>query len=159
MRTFRAMNNRGQFLKGAGTTILVVLAMTYALYGFAIMGFASVWWTVLFFTVIFACTLAAPRAFRLMKEGLSGLDDAGPGRQSLRAGRGTGSAPNVPPPGEKSAELRVLEAIEGKGKLTPAQAAIQTGLSVVETDRLLSGLAQKGHLEVHAEGGKLFYGL
>jgi hypothetical protein len=150
---------KGRFIKGAGATVLVVLAVTYALYGFAVMGFATVWSTVLFFAVVFAGALAAPRALRLMKEGLLGLGGAAPAHRILPSERDEGDVSRATDPGASSPELRVLEAIEQRGKLTPAQAALETGLTVAETDHLLSGLAQRGHLDVHAEGGKLFYNL
>jgi hypothetical protein len=39
------------------------------------------------------------------------------------------------------------------------RAALETTLTVAEADRMLSELAQGGHLEVRVEGGKLLYGL
>ncbi|MDQ4128865.1 MAG: hypothetical protein M3151_13115 [Actinomycetota bacterium] len=60
---------------------------------------------------------------------------------------------------EKSAQRQLLEAIERNGEITPARAAIQTSLTVDEAEQLLSDLAQRGHLEVRAEGSKLVYSL
>lgn len=56
--------------------------------------------------------------------------------------------------GREFPKLRALGAIREKVKLTPAPAALETGPTVVETDNLLSGLAHRGRLDVHAVGGK-----
>ena len=56
-------------------------------------------------------------------------------------------------------ERQLLEAIERKGEITPARAALKTNLSVEETERALSRLAERGHLDVRAEGGRLVYSL
>src|SRR5215217_9419513 len=48
--------------------------------------------------------------------------------------------------GRKEKEL--LEALARHGELTPARAALETSLSVAEADRMLSGLAKDGHIEV-----------
>lgn len=61
--------------------------------------------------------------------------------------------------GEKGSERELLEVIERRGEITPARAALETSLSVEEAERKLSGLAEKGHLEVRAEGGRLVYAL
>ncbi len=60
---------------------------------------------------------------------------------------------------EKPAEKQLLEVIERNGEITPARAALQTSLSVDEAERLLSELAQRGHLDVRVEGSKLVYAL
>lgn len=60
---------------------------------------------------------------------------------------------------EKSAEKQLLEVIEQNGEITPARAALETSLTVDEAERLLSDLAQKGHLDVRVEGSKLVYSL
>jgi hypothetical protein len=60
---------------------------------------------------------------------------------------------------EKSAERQLLEVIESQGEITPARAALQTSLTVDEAERLMSELAQKGHLDVRVEGSKLVYSL
>jgi hypothetical protein len=53
----------------------------------------------------------------------------------------------------------LLEVIEANGEITPARAALQTSLTVEEAERLLSDLAQRGHLDVRVEGSKLIYSL
>ena len=59
--------------------------------------------------------------------------------------------------GRKEKEL--LEALARHGELTPARAALETTLSVAEADRMLSGLAKDGHIEVRAREGRLGYAL
>lgn len=53
---------------------------------------------------------------------------------------------------EKPAEKQLLEVVERKGE-------IKTPLTVDEAERLLSELAQRGHLDVRVEGSKLVYPL
>lgn len=48
-------------------------------------------------------------------------------------------------------EKELLEALERRGELTPAQAAIETSLTTAEADRLLCELAAKGYLEVKVD--------
>lgn len=88
--------------------------------------------------------------------------------------QGLGSSRQLPPPrthrairggrqedrrSEESAEKQLLEVIEHNGEITPARAALQTSLTVDEAERLLSELAQRGHLDVRVEGSKLVYSL
>ena len=56
-------------------------------------------------------------------------------------------------------EKELLEAIRRNGRITAAGAALETSLTVEEADRMLSGLASRGHLGVRAEHGGLFYSL
>jgi hypothetical protein len=63
----------------------------------------------------------------------------------------------VPPP-DKEREL--LSAIrDNGGAITPAEAAMETSLTVREADRMLSELAGGGHLSVESAGGTLRYSL
>ena len=62
-------------------------------------------------------------------------------------------------PKEAAEEKELLEALGRRGELTVAAAALETSLSVGEADRVLSGLASRGHLKVRAEHGGLFYSL
>lgn len=88
--------------------------------------------------------------------------------------QGLGASRQLPPPqthrairssrqrGKRSdepAERQLLEVIERNGEITPARAALQTSLTVDEAERLLSELAQRGHLDVRVEGSKLVYSL
>lgn len=62
-------------------------------------------------------------------------------------------------PAEISSETKekeLLRALQEHGELTPAQAAIETSLTVAEADEILGELAEAGHLEVRARGG-LYY--
>jgi hypothetical protein len=56
-------------------------------------------------------------------------------------------------------ERELLEAIRRHGEITAAQAALETSLSVEEAERVLSGLAAKGHVQVRVLGnpGGIFY--
>lgn len=56
-------------------------------------------------------------------------------------------------------EKELLEALARRGELSPAGAALETSLSVAEADRMLSGLARDGHVEVRAREGRLAYAL
>lgn len=56
-------------------------------------------------------------------------------------------------------ERELLEAIGRRGEITAAGAALETSLSVGEADRMLSGLAAKGHLAVRVEGGAMLYSM
>ena len=59
--------------------------------------------------------------------------------------------------GRKEKEL--LKALARHGELTPARAALETSLGVAEADRMLSGLAKDGHIELRAREGRLEYAL
>jgi hypothetical protein len=62
----------------------------------------------------------------------------------------------VAPPVSKEREL--LSAIRGNGgSITPAEAAMETSLTVREADGMLSELAGGGHLAVESRDGALFY--
>ena len=62
-------------------------------------------------------------------------------------------------PSESSRERELLEAIRAHGEVTPAQAAMNTTLTVSEADEMLKELAEGGHLDVRVRGGGLFYAL
>ena len=62
-------------------------------------------------------------------------------------------------PGARHPERQLLEAIERRGEITPTRAALETTLTVHEADRMLSDLAEQGHLNIRAENGKLVYTL
>jgi hypothetical protein len=65
----------------------------------------------------------------------------------------------VQPPSGIQGEKELLELLERQGELTPLAAATKTSLTVSEADQMLSDLAQKGHLEVRIDGGKMSYAL
>jgi hypothetical protein len=56
-------------------------------------------------------------------------------------------------------ERELLEALARHGEITAARAALETSLSVSEADRMLTGLAKDGHVEVRAREGRLGYAL
>ena len=59
---------------------------------------------------------------------------------------------------ERIKEKKLLEALDRRGKLTAVEAALETGLTVDDANRILSDLANRDHLEFDREGGKLLYG-
>jgi hypothetical protein len=64
----------------------------------------------------------------------------------------------LPHPANKEREL--LSAIrDNGGNITPAEAAMETSLTVREADQMLSELAGGGHLAVESKEGSLFYAL
>lgn len=81
-------------------------------------------------------------AFGLLVRGIAGLFDDTTGPEPANA-----------------RERELLEALQRRGELTPAQAAMETTLTVNEADKMLEDLAAKGHLDVKVRGGGLFYGL
>jgi hypothetical protein len=96
----------------------------------------NLWW------LIFVFGWMILPAFGLLVRGIAGLSE-GPDEPAV----------------EGSGERELLQALQRRGELTPAQAAMETSLTVDEADRMLEGLAAKGHLEVKVRGGGLFYGL
>lgn len=96
----------------------------------------GLWWLVFVFGwVIFP-------AFGLLVKGIAGLSDG-----------------SDEPAVANSRERELLEALQRRGELSPAQAAMETSLTVNEADKMLEDLAAKGHLDVKVRGGGLFYGL
>jgi hypothetical protein len=78
---------------------------------------------------------------------------------SVRSVAGLFEARPQEPADEGRREKELLEALARHGELTPARAALETSLGVAEADRMLSGLAQDGHVEVRAREGRLGYAL
>ena len=61
---------------------------------------------------------------------------------------------------ENDKEKGPLSAIRySGGSITPAEAAIETSLTVREADAMLSGLANGGHLQLESQDGALYYSL
>lgn len=98
--------------------------------------FTQMWWLIFVFGWMFFPALG------LFARGIAGLTDARPER--------------LP---ENSRERELLEAIQSHGELSPAQAAMETSLTVAEADKMLGELAEGGHLDVRVRGGGLFYAL
>ncbi len=99
--------------------------------------FTDLWWLILIFCWI---VLLAPGTFA---RGVAGLLES---RLEER-----------PPKNAKEREL--LEALRTRGELMPAQAAVETSLTVSEAEEMLKELAEGGHLEVRVRGGGLSYSL
>jgi hypothetical protein len=81
-------------------------------------------------------------AFGLVVRGIAGLSE---GKTEL--------------PSASGKERELLGALRDHGELTPAQAAMETSLTVQEADGMLQRLAEGGHLQVRVRGGGLFYSL
>lgn len=94
--------------------------------------FTNLWWLIFVFGWLLFPALGA------FARGVAGLADSG--------GSGAG-------------EQELLEALKKRGELAPAQAAMETSLTVKEADEMLQGLAEGGHLQVRVRGGGLFYSL
>jgi hypothetical protein len=123
----------------------------------SVVGFAEGWWWALFFGLLLTCAVATKGTTRLWRRGVEGLWTSG--SQWNGAMDGPVPTPAVVDRDGKHAQRQLLEAIERHGEITPVRAALETTLTVAEAGRMLSELAQGGHLEVRAEGSKLLYGL
>jgi len=86
-------------------------------------------------------------AFVAVSRSLTGLAED---RTRERSGRVTA---------QESKERELLEALARRGELSPALAALETSLTVAEADRMLSDLANDGHVEIRAHEGRLGYAL
>ena len=124
------MSPKAQAVTGAVTGGLVLLAAAL------LIAFTNFWW------LIFIFGWAVFPAFGVFARGVAGLVDT-----------------RSEPPAANARERELLEALQRKGELTPAQAAMETSLTVNEADEMLEDLAAKGHLDVRVRGGGLFYGL
>lgn len=60
-------------------------------------------------------------------------------------------------PGAKDREQELLSALEERGELTPATAAMRTSLTVEEAAKMMEKLTTKGYLEVLTQGSVLAY--
>jgi hypothetical protein len=121
---------------GAQLTTALAIIVPVALAGVILFAFTNVWW--IWFTFFW---VAFP-AFGLLVRGVAGLSE---GRAEL--------------PAQNGKERELLGALQERGELTPAEAAMETSLSVAEADRMLKELTEGGHLEVRVRGGGLFYSL
>ena len=101
--------------------------------------------------------LRLPRPLRLRVEGNFALGRAV--RQGVRRARLSGGRHDGPSQAERSKEKELLRALDRSGKLTALGAALETSLTVGQSERMLQALADKGHLEVTVEHGRLHYAL
>jgi hypothetical protein len=99
----------------------------------------SLWWLIFVFGwIIFP-------GFGLLVRGVAGLSEGQNRTELLPVGN--------------SRERELLGALRERGELTPAEAAMETSLTVAEADKMLKELAEGGHLQVRVHGGGLFYSL
>ena len=97
--------------------------------------------------LIWAVPFLLVPAFAAAARGLAGLAET---RSRERTGRVAA---------RESKERELLGALARRGELSPALAALETSLTVAEADRMLSDLAESGHLEVRAHDGRIGYAL
>jgi hypothetical protein len=135
-----AGKGRGQEARGGHAPLFpaVGLAMGAGIFFFAVASFDFFpfffWWVIPFFLV---------PAIGLSARGIAGFVEA---RSRW-------------PLDNELKEKELLEALARHGEITAAKAALETSLSVSEADRMLSGLAKDGHVEVRAREGRLGYAL
>ena len=125
------MSPRSQVVTSLAVLIPIVIG------GVALLTLATGFWWLIF---VFGWMIFP--AFGLLVRGIAGLSE-GPAGPALA----------------NSGERELLEALQRRGELTPAQAAMETSLTVDEADKMLEDLAAKGHLDVKVRGGGLFYAL
>ena len=128
------MSPKAQAVTGIVTGGLILLAAATVLFAVP-----QMWWLIF----VFGWTVFP--AFGVFARGVAGLVDSRPERPEL--------------PTESSREQELLEAIKSHGEITPAQAAMNTSLTVSEADEMLKKLAEGGHLDMRVRGGGLFYAL
>ena len=121
-----------------GLVVVGLFLLFVARPAFHFLPFLFLIWVVPFFLV--PALVAAVR-------GLAGFNEA---RMQERTGRVTA---------QESKERELLQALARRGELSPALAALETSLTVTEADRMLSDLAENGHVEVRAHDGRLGYAL
>jgi hypothetical protein len=93
----------------------------------------------LLFLLLWAVPFLVAPAFVAVARGLSGLSES--------RTRKDGSV------------AEEMEALARHGEISPALAALETSLTVAEANRMLSDLANSGHVEVRVRGGRLGYAL
>ncbi|CAA9439624.1 MAG: hypothetical protein AVDCRST_MAG55-3313 [uncultured Rubrobacteraceae bacterium] len=127
----------GRQEEGSNTGPYVLLALALAFAGFGIsIGITSGVLVPVFVFMFPALVLLALGVSRLQQQG----------RVFISSGTGT--------------ERELLSAIrDNGGSISPAEAAMNTSLTVREADGMLSELAGGGHLAVESRGGALFYSL
>lgn len=126
------MSPKAQVATGLAVLVPVALGAAFVFYVVP-----WLWW------LIFVFGWSVFPAFGLLVRGIAGLSDDSAAK----------------PPAANTRERELLEALQRRGELTPAQAAMETSLTVNEADKMLEGLAAKGHLDVRVRGGGLFYRL
>jgi hypothetical protein len=132
---WRPGSRRGGYAPSFLVVGLAVVILFFAAASFDFFPFLFLfWWMIPFFLV---------PAIGLSARGIAGLVEA----RSRR------------PLDNERKERELLEALAQHGEITAAKAALETTLSVSEADRMLSGLAKDGHVEVRAREGRLVYAM
>ena len=125
------MSPRAQVATGLAVLLPAALGAAFVLYFIP-----WLWW------LIFVFGWSIFPAYGLLVRGIAGL-----------------SEDPAEPPAANARERELLEALHRRGELTPAEAAMETSLTVNEADKMFEDLAAKGHLDVQVRGGGLFYKL
>ena len=126
-----SMSPKARAVTGMVTGGAILLAAAFLIL------FTDLWWLILIFCWMVFLALGT------FARGVAGLMES---RQEERL-----------PKNDREREL--LKALRDWGELTPAQAAVETSLTVREADEMLKELAEGGHLEVRVHGGGLSYSL
>jgi hypothetical protein len=126
-----SMSPKARAVSGVVTGGVILLAAAFLVL------FTDLWWLIFIFCWVVLLALGT------FARGIAGLMEL---RQE-----------ELLPQNNKEREL--LESLRDRGELTPAQAAVETSLSVKEADEMLKELAEGGHLEVRVRGGALSYSL
>ena len=127
----KSMSPKARAVTGMVTGGAILLAAAFLIL------FTDLWWLILIFCWMVFLALGT------FARGVAGLMES---RQEERL-----------PKNDREREL--LKALRDWGELTPAQAAVETSLTVREADEMLKELAEGGHLEVRVHGGGLSYSL
>ena len=125
------MSPRAQVATGLAVLVPAALGAAFVLYFIP-----WLWW------LIFVFGWSIFPAYGLLVRGIAGL-----------------SEDPAELPAANARERELLEALHRRGELTPAEAAMETSLTVNEADKMFEDLAAKGHLDVQVRGGGLFYRL
>lgn len=109
--------------------------------GLLVVNMLAGWWL---WWLVFPLMGVLIPAFGLFVRGVAGVVDSDPEEK-------------VSPANDREREL--LEALSRRGEMTPAQAAMETSLTVRDADDMMKALAKDGHLDVRVRGGGIFYAL
>jgi len=127
-----SMSPKARAVSGVVTGGTILLAAAFLIL------FTDLWWLIFIFCWLVFLALGT------FARGVAGLMESRHQEERL-------------PKNDKEREL--LEALRVRGELMPAQAAVETSLTVKEADEMLKELAESGHLEARVHGGALSYSL
>ncbi len=126
-----SLGPKGQAAAGAVTGGVILLVAAVVLFAVP-----HLWWMIFIFGWLLFPALGA------FARGIAGLAESGGER-----------------PRADDREQELLQALRSNGELSPAQAAMETSMTVSQADGMLGELAEGGHLRVRVRGGGLFYSL